>query len=267
MPWVLALVAVAVATAVTAATWLWLSVKTLKCKGGVIYYLSPVSADEARRLREFLQRREFFNPTQPAVELEKKTGTYHFRLPVVEETHQDEEALVKCAVLAAGLSDEVFAGAAVDVHLCDGLRTRTVVPHRSRFGERFRFNGAEVFYTPGVTEEAAVRLGMYLMGKGFFNEDRKLGQLNRTANGFELRMQVRSEAELGSAHRAEFQRMASDLSRDVFGAPVEVCSCEGVRKTLAKEVSKREREPNRNPNRVWSGPVTYRIQQPPAAEI
>ena len=93
---------------------------------------------------EFLERVEFFNPTQPTVELEKKTGTYYFRLPVADETVHDEEALVKCAVLAAGLSDEVFAGAALDLHICDGsLRTRVVVPHSGRFGERFRFNGAQ----------------------------------------------------------------------------------------------------------------------------
>jgi hypothetical protein len=70
------------------------------------------------------------------------------------------------------------------------------------------------------------------MVKGFFNDGPKLAQLNRTAGSFELRMQVKNESELGPAHRAVFQRMANDLSRDVFGGiPVEVNPCEGERKT------------------------------------
>lgn len=270
MLWILALAGVALAVVVAAAIRKWQSVKSLKCKGGAIYYRSTVTADEAQRLRDFLERIDFFNPVQPAVEVEKEAGTYHFRLVVTDETHQDEEALVKCAVLAAGLSDEVFAGAAVEVHLCNRwLRTITVVPHWGRFGERFRFNAAEVFYTPEVAEDAAIALGTYLMWKEFFNDGPKLAQFNRTTRGFELRLQVKSESELGPAHRAEFQRMASDLSRDVFkGAPVEVCPCEGVRKTLDKKVAKREPQPNRNPNRVWYGTImTNRTQQPPAAPI
>jgi hypothetical protein len=269
MFWVLVFAGVVVAVAALVAAWLWLSVKTLKCKGGVIYYRSAVTADEARRLGEFLERGDFFNPSQHAVELEKKAQIYCFRLPVAEETHQDEEVLVKCAVLASGMSDEVFAGAAVEVQLCDGwLHTRTVIPHCGKFGERFRFNAAEVFFTPGVTEDDVIRLGTYLMGKGFFNDGPKLTQLNRTAGGFEFRTRVNSESELGPAHRAEIQRMASDLSQDVFGGvPVEICPCEGVSKTLHKQVPNREQQPNRNPNRVWCGPGTYHIRQPPACEI
>src|SRR5260370_25541152 len=72
MLWVLALVAIAIALVVAVATWFWRSVKTLKCKGGVIYYRSTVTADEAQRLGEFLERADFFNRTQSAVELEKE---------------------------------------------------------------------------------------------------------------------------------------------------------------------------------------------------
>jgi hypothetical protein len=245
MIWVLAVAGVTGAVVVAFAIWLWLSAKTLRCRGGEIYYGSggeiyygsPVTADEARRLGEYLERRDFFKPTQPAVGLGKKTGTYQFSLPAAEEQYQDEEVLVKCAGIAAALSEEVFTGAPVEVHLCDGRwRTRTVVPHCGKFGKRFSFNAAELFVTTGVTEDQAIRLGTYLMNKRFFNDNPKLGQLNRTADGFELRLQVKNESDPGS--RKDFQRMARDLSQDVFGGvPVEVCSCEGVRKTLHQQVS------------------------------
>jgi hypothetical protein len=261
MPWVLAVVCVTVAAAAACAVWLWRSAKTLKCAGGVIYYRSPVTATEAGRLREFLERIPFFHPTQPAVLLEQDAGTYRLCLSVPEQTRQDEEALAKCAALAAGLSDEPFDGATVEVHLCDAsLRKLEVIPNDGRFGDRFRFNAAELFYTPGVAEVEAITVGTYLMGKGFFDDSPKLAQLNRTPGGFELRTQVRSKSDLGPAHREEIQRMARDLSRDVFGGvPVDVRPCEGVRETLARPAERRDHQPRRNPQRVFSGPVTYQI--------
>lgn len=251
MIWLLAVAGVAGAVVVAFAIWLRLSAKTLRCRGGKIYYGSPVTADEARRLGEYLERRDFFKPTQPAVGLGKKTGTYQFSLPAAEEESQDEEVLIKCAGIAAALSEEVFAGAAVEVHLCDGwFLTRTVVLNSGRFGARFRFNAAELFATTGVTEDQAIRLGTYLMSKGFFNDKPKLGQLNRTADGFELRLQVKNESDPGS--RKDFQRMASDLSRDVFGGvPVEVRPCEGVHKTLHQQVSDPAHMSTRSSSRIF----------------
>src|ERR1700722_3067274 len=120
--------------------------------GGVIYYASPVTLDETRRLGEHWERLDFFKPTQLAVGLglNKETGAYQFDLAMGEEAYQDEEVLVECAVIAAALSEEVFAGAAVEVRLCkDWWQTRTIVPHSGRFGARFRFSAAEIFVTTG----------------------------------------------------------------------------------------------------------------------
>jgi hypothetical protein len=221
-----------------------------------------VTADEARKLSAFLERVDFFTTTQTTAALRKEAGTYQFCVPCAEDVYQDDEVLARCAVIGAGLSDEVFSGNAVEVHLWDRrLRTLAVVPHRGKFGERLRFNAAELFHTSGVSEGEAVRLGTYLMTKGFFNDGPKLGQLNRMPCGFELRLQVNSESELGAAHKAEFQRMACDLSRDVFrGVPVEVCPCGGVGKTLERQEPEGAPPAMRGPNRVFCGPMTCRIQ-------
>jgi hypothetical protein len=219
--------------------------------------------DEARKLGEFLERGDYFTTTQTTAALRKEAGTYQFCVPCAEDVYQDDEVLARCAVIGAGLSDEVFAGNAVEVHLWDvRLRTLAVVPHRGKFGERLRFNAAELFHTSAVSESEAVRVGTYLMTKGFFNDGPKLGQLNRTPGGFELRLQVKRESELGAAQMADFQRMACNLSRDVFGGvPVEVCPCEGVGKTLERHEPERAPLATRGPNRVFCGPMTYHIPQ------
>ena len=230
-------------------------------QGWRIYYWPGVTADEARKLGAFLERVDFFTATQTTAALRKEAGTYQFCVPCAEDVYQDEEVLARCAMIGAGLSDEVFSGNAVEVHLWDRrLRTLAVVPHRGKFGERLRFNAAELFHTSGVSESEAVRLGTYLMTKGFFNDSPKLGQLSRTPGGFELRLQVKSVSELGAAHSAEFKMIGGDLSRDVFGGvPVEVCPCEGVIKTLERQEPERAPPATRGPNRVFCGPMIYHI--------
>jgi hypothetical protein len=249
MYWLIAAVFLAVAL-VAALAWLR-SVRTIRCRNGVVYCASSVTAEEVQKLRTFLESLDFFCPSQPAVAFEKEKETYRVRLPAAQEEVRDEEVQAKCAVLAAGLSDEVVAGAALEVHLCgDWWRTLAVVPSSGRYGERLRCNSAEVFFTSGVSEDDAIRLSTYLAGKGFFGEGHKLGQLNRMADGFELRMQVKSESELGPEHREEFLRMARDLSRDVFVAPVLVVPCEGVRKTLHKQILDPQARPTSRRHRV-----------------
>jgi hypothetical protein len=250
MYWLIAFVILAVAV-VAAVAWLRRPARTLRCRNGAIYYQSPVTKEEAHKLREFLEWLDLLGPSLPAVAVEKEKETYRFRLPTAPANPQDEELQAKCAVIAAGLADEVFAGVPVEVHVCGNWwLTLAVVPSCGRYGERLRCNSAELFFTSGVTEDDAIRLSTYLAGKGFFNDRRKLGQLNRTADGFELRLEVNSESELGPAHREEFLRMASDLGRDVFGLPVQVVLCEGVRKTLHNQVLDPKARPASRRHRV-----------------
>ena len=98
----------------------------VKYKGGCIRYGSTVAADEARRLGQYLETNScrLLN-----VGVQKKAGTFQLKVPGAEEQYQDVEVLVAYRVLAAALSEEIFAGAAVEVHLCDSwFLTLTVIP-------------------------------------------------------------------------------------------------------------------------------------------
>ena len=162
-------------------------------------------------------------------------------------------------MIAAAVAGEVFPEAAVEVHLCDSsFRTLVVVPHCGRYGERLRFNAAEVFSTDGVTEDQAIGLGTYLMYQGFFNDKPKLAQLNRAGDGFELRLEVRQGWASRTDLKDEFRRMAADLSRDVLrGSPVEVIPCEGVRETLRDQGAGPALQPTRGRSPVFVGPRVF----------
>jgi hypothetical protein len=228
MHWILALVGVGGALGVAFAIWFWSLARTVKFKGGAVHYNPNVTAEEARQLARYLESWAF----PGGVGLEKKGSTFLVKIIRTEEGSKDSDIPVECATLAVALSDEVFGGATVEIHLCDlRLRSQTVIPSSGQLGTRFRFNAAEIFVTSGVSEDQAVRLGSYLMGKGFFNDKRITGQLNRKAEGFEIRFQVINEEDPGS--RKDMVRMASDLARDVFGGlPVEIISCASAQKTL-----------------------------------
>jgi hypothetical protein len=262
MPSVATVLGIAVSVVVAAATRWWLSGhvrKTLRCRGGAILYGPEVSAEEVRRLRHHLERVGFFRESQRSVGLEQAAGVYQFRIPCMEGVERDEDVVVRCGVVAAGLAHEVFPEALVEVHLCDKLfRTLHVVPHCGTYGERVRFHAAEVFYTPGVTEEDVMKLGTYLMWAEFFNDNPKLAQFNRIGDGLELRLEVKKESELGQDVLAEFRRMASDLSRHVFQeSPVVVRPCEGVGKTLQTRVAEQAPQSAGGRQRVFTGQIFH----------
>src|SRR5260370_8060163 len=112
MPRVFVLVGAALAIVAAGALWRWLSAhvaRKLRCQGGAIYYWPAVTADEARKLGAFLERGDYFTTTQTTAALRKEAGTYQFCVPGAKDIYQDEQALAKCTIVAARLSDEVFA--------------------------------------------------------------------------------------------------------------------------------------------------------------
>jgi hypothetical protein len=127
-----------------------------------------------------------------------------------------------CEVLAAGLSDDVFAWAAVEIQVCDTIfRPLCVIPHRARFGRRITMNAAHLFYLGGITDSEAFDVATFLAGVGVFDDSPKIAQMNRCANGFEFRLAVEIDPLTPEMVEGDHQ-MASDLSRVLWGAPVAV---------------------------------------------
>ena len=102
----------------------------LEVNGAELYYTSSISEREAYRLGEFLVDNEFFDGEGKTVQINKSGNTYEFRMVVKKGIEKDEEFIQVFKNLSAVLSEDVFDGYSVDIHLCDEyLNTlRVVVP-------------------------------------------------------------------------------------------------------------------------------------------
>lgn len=87
--------------------------KKLTFNGGDLLYTSQVTEADAKKLGNFLVEDKFFDGTEKTVKLNKSDGTYEFRMVLKERTTK------KYSGVAKKLSEQVFNGQKVVVHLCD----------------------------------------------------------------------------------------------------------------------------------------------------
>ena len=107
---------------------MWLG-KELTFGNSQVYYQSPVTEAEARRLGDFLVTVEFFDDTPKTVQVTKSSNTYELRMPIKTGMEQDLDFIESIKWIGAAIAESVFDGAHLDVHLCDDeLDTIRVVP-------------------------------------------------------------------------------------------------------------------------------------------
>lgn len=95
-----------------------------------LYYTTNVKEEEAKKLGDYLVKEEFFakDGNSRTVQLNKSGSTYEFRMVVKEGLDKDQATIDLMKTVGAELSEAVFSGATVDVHLCDdALKTLRVV--------------------------------------------------------------------------------------------------------------------------------------------
>jgi hypothetical protein len=95
-----------------------------------LYYTTNVKEEEAKKLGDYLVKQEFFakDGNSRTVQLNKSGSTYEFRMVVKEGLDKDQATIDLMKTVGAELSEAVFSGATVDVHLCDdALKTLRVV--------------------------------------------------------------------------------------------------------------------------------------------
>ena len=100
----------------------------LEFNGGELYYTSSVSERDAYKLGEYLVESGFFDGQRKTIQLNKTGDTYEFRMVIKTGIEKDEEYIQLFKMMCVELSDYVFNGNPVDIHLCDEyLNTLRVV--------------------------------------------------------------------------------------------------------------------------------------------
>ena len=93
-----------------------------------LYYTSAVTVDEATGLAKFLAGAGWSEQT---VQLTKNGNTIEFRVVVKKGMDSDQEAIGQFKGLCEEISQAVFSGQKVDIHMCDDeMNTLRVVVAR-----------------------------------------------------------------------------------------------------------------------------------------
>jgi len=97
--------------------------------GTQIFYTSSVTVNEVDILGAYLITGGFADGDKKTVQLNKSGNTYEFRMVVKKGIEQDPAYRELTKEFAIELSDYVFNGQKVDIHLCnDKLQTLFVIP-------------------------------------------------------------------------------------------------------------------------------------------
>ncbi len=108
------------------------------------------------------------------------------------------------------------------------------------YGKKLEFNAGEVYYTSGIKESEAKRLGIFLVNEGFFDGVPKSVQVNKKENIYEVKFIIQTKFAVDSDLLTEFKRFTYTLSVNVFeGIDVEIDLCdESFDKVIASVSSK-----------------------------
>jgi hypothetical protein len=105
--------------------------KKLTFNGGELYYTSQVAETDAKKLGEYLVKEKFFDGTRKTVQLNKNGGTYEFRIVMIKDGEKATNTVETFTSVSKELSENVFDGSKVVVHLCDDhLKTLRVIPEK-----------------------------------------------------------------------------------------------------------------------------------------
>jgi len=96
-----------------------------------LFYTSLITDNEAYYLGEYFKSNGWFDKDThiKTIELDKNGNIYIVRFPVKSNYAINEEYIETCRLMGIEISDEVFNGNSVDIHLCDSFfNTITEIP-------------------------------------------------------------------------------------------------------------------------------------------
>jgi predicted transcriptional regulator len=203
-----------------------------------LYYTENVTVEEAQALGEYLVKEEFFtnDGTGISIQLNKAADVYQFCMIVNEGVEEDQDTIDSMKVFSYELSQDVFNGANLNIHLCDDTLTTLKVVEPIDYGTKLTFGGNnELYYTENITVEEAEALGRYLVRQDFFADDGNLRsiQLNRVGNTYEFRMIIKKGLEEDQDVIDSMKFLAANLSSNVFNnANTDIHLCDENFETL-----------------------------------
>ncbi len=197
-----------------------------------LYYTDKVTEDEANDFGKYLQESGFTDGDETkTVQLTKDGDTYQFRMVVKDGYDKDEDYELIAQAFAYNISEDVFDGDDVEIHLCDeNLKTLKVVKMEEVEDSGYdvlEFDGTEIQFDGSVTKSDVKAVGNYLIESGFTDGTTKSIILVKEYGVFVFKM-VSSEDYWGDKDFiALIREFAGMISADALNnEPVEIQLCD-----------------------------------------
>ncbi len=192
-----------------------LTAKLIEIDGGTLYHAEDVDRADADRLGAYLKKVGIYDGTPKSVYLDKDGETWVVRVVTTEQMRNADGVEATYASFGLELSGMVFDGAKVRIELCDeffGLQKTVDGLH----GKRLEFNGGEIYFADGATEDETTRLGNLLIKEGFFDGTRKSLRLTKDGEDFVLQMVVLEGFDKDEAYARTMKGFAKAVSKKAF---------------------------------------------------
>jgi len=187
----------------------------LEFKQGQLFYTKNVNKKDAQKLSEFLVKSGFYDGTAKTVQLDKNADTFYFRMVVKEEKQQEKETVDLLQLFAFYLSDEVFNGAPVNVHICnDKLKTvKTIYPYPN-FLPKINVNNGIIFHSSSLDNQILKEIIENLEKNHFFRGAFKQVVIEDSANVIYLKLKVDQRQLKSQNFEKAMLLLAYNMSKD-----------------------------------------------------
>jgi len=203
--------------------------RKLTFKKGEVFYKSPATKAEATELGDFLVKMKYFDDTtRKSVQLLKVGDRYQVRFVVKESVVEKPSVVLGFQSIGNLVSGEVFAGASVEVHLCDKkLETIKTLGPFVGLGHKVELDKGEVYYRSPVKKPEAEKLAKLLKKLGYFNGIPKTVQLLRKGALTQLRFVVNTSKAKEPQIVAAFRDIGAQVKRTLLSeGKIEVHLCD-----------------------------------------
>lgn len=196
-----------------------------------LYYTKNVTETQAKALGDFLVESSFTEGDDTkTVQINKEGDVYEFRMVVKDSYIDDEDYAETVALYASFISEGVFDGKEVEVHLCDDkINTLKVIKMDGGSNELeiLVFDGTEIEYDNSVTRKEVKALGNYLIEGGFTDGTTKSVQFFKENDTYLFKMVVGEDSYDDFDYKEIVRDFAREMSTDILnGEPVKVQLCD-----------------------------------------
>ncbi len=149
---------------------------------GEIFYEAAVKEPLVDKLGQYLTKAQFFDGEERSIQLLDDGISYIVKMIVSDSLITDKPYLKQVAYFTYELSQNVFGGKPVDIHLANNSFVTKKAIKYLRLGDIITDKNDELYYQPNIDKDKAQKFMDYLKKSGFLTGDGKIVMI-RTQEG------------------------------------------------------------------------------------